>query len=189
MAGHGYRPITDTWILARPKVKYYGAFPAGFLGRARDLLGVSLMDPVLHVCGGRVRDYPFRGFGPHDRTLDLDPALAPDYLQDARASWPACPDRPDGRWAAVLIDRAYTLEDAARYAPGASALPDLNALLRKGLQAVPVDSRVGVLDYLWPHPGAAGTEVAVVGVGTGRNNRARWFTVFRRLPAKGVPHG
>jgi hypothetical protein len=30
-----YRPITDVWILARPKVKYYGAYPNGFLERAR----------------------------------------------------------------------------------------------------------------------------------------------------------
>ena len=38
-----------------------------------------------------------------------------------------------------------------------------------------------VLDYLWPHPGHIGTEVAVVAVGTGRNGRARWFTVFERV--------
>lgn len=29
-----YRPICDLWILARPKVKYYGAYPNGFLERA-----------------------------------------------------------------------------------------------------------------------------------------------------------
>ena len=34
----GYRPITDLWFLARPKVKYYGAYPNGFLERARALL-------------------------------------------------------------------------------------------------------------------------------------------------------
>jgi hypothetical protein len=177
-----YRPICDTWILARAKVNYYGAYPAGFLHRARALLGVSDTDAVLHVCGGKVKDYPYRGFGPNDRTLDLDPACEPDYLQDARDTLPAHPiDQHKMHWDAVLIDRPYTEEDAAHYVPGADSLPDLNDLLKRSLQIVPVGSKVGVLDYLWPHPGKYGKEVAVVGVGTGRNNRARWFTVFERI--------
>lgn len=170
-----YRPITDTWILARSKVKYYGAYPAGFLGRARALLGVSSTDSVLHVCGGRVRDYPYSGFGKNDKTLDLDPDLKPDYLQDARDPLPA------GPWSAILIDRPYSEEDAAHYAPGSDTLPDLNDLLKRSLEAVDVGGKVGTLDYLWPHPGKIGKEVAVVGVGTGRNNRARWYCVFERI--------
>jgi hypothetical protein len=87
-----YRPICDTWILARTKLKggkkYYGAFPAGFLHRARALLGVGIDDPVLHVCGGHVKAYPYAGFGPNDRTLDLDPATEPDFLRDAREALP-----------------------------------------------------------------------------------------------------
>lgn len=176
-----YRPITDTWILARSKTKYYGAFPAGFLGRARDLLGVGIADSVLHICSGRVRDYPYKGFGVNDRTLDLDPDVKPDYLQDARDAYPLNPETIDGTWPAILIDRPYTPEDATKYVPGADTLPDLNDLLKRALKAVPVGSKVGTLDYLWPHPGKIGKEVAVVGVGTGRNNRARWFCVFERL--------
>lgn len=69
-----YRPITDVWFLARAKLKggkkYYGAYLGGFPERARALLGCRLNDPVLHVCGGCARDYPYRrGFGPNDRTL------------------------------------------------------------------------------------------------------------------------
>lgn len=177
-----YRPITDVWILARSKVNYYGAYPAGFLGRARALLGVDPLTPVLHVCGGRVKDYPFKGLGPYDKTLDLDPALNPDFLQDARLPLPS--NWFEGikvPWPAVLIDRPYSKDDAAHYAPGADALPEVNLLLKHALQAVGVGGRVGVLDYVWPHPGKLGREVAVVAVGTGRNNRARWFTVFERL--------
>lgn len=170
-----YRPITDVWILARSKVKYYGAFPAGFLGRARALLGVGGDGAVLHICGGRVRDYPYAGVGPRDKTLDLDPAHKPDYLQDAREPF------PEGPWDAVLIDRPYTEADAARYVPGADKLPEINDLLKRALHIVPIGGKVGVLDYTWPHPGKIGKEVAVVAVGTGRNNRARWFTVFQRL--------
>lgn len=180
-----YRPITDVWILARSKTKYYGSYPAGFLHRARALLGVGPTDGVLHICGGMVRDYPYRGFGPNDRTLDLDPACRPDFLQDCRDELPlntfqAFEGLPR-LWDAVLIDRPYTTEDASHYVPGSDVLPDLNDLLRRALRVVPVGGRVGCLDYLWPHPGKTGQEVAVVGVGTGRNNRARWFTVFERI--------
>ena len=84
-----YRPLTDTMLLCRPKVPYYGAYPSGFLERARYLLGVTINSPVLHICGGRVKDYqsgPMRGkgLGPHDRTVDLDPSVEPDYLLDVR---------------------------------------------------------------------------------------------------------
>ncbi len=176
-----YRPITDTWILARSKVKYYGAYPAGFLGRARALLGVSDSDSVLHICAGMVRDYPYKGFGVNDYTLDLDPDLEPDFLQDARDPLPRNPISSDGDWPAILIDRPYSEIDAAHYEPGADKLPDLNDLLKRSLKAVPVGGKVGTLDYIWPHPGKLGKEVAVVGVGTGRNNRARWYCVFERL--------
>lgn len=199
-----YRPITDVAILARSKTKYYGAFPAGFLHRGRALLGVHLSDPVLHVCAGKVREYQGKGFGPNDKTLDLDQATAPDFLQDARDPLPMqrcnvclgtrqvlhesgyrvcqmCIGLADAPWSAVLIDAPYTADDADRYVPGRSKLPNLNALLKSALGVVAIGSRVGVLDYLWPHPGAKGKEVAVVAVGTGRNGRARWYTVFERL--------
>lgn len=174
-----YRPITDSWILARSKVKYYGAYPAGFLSRARNLLGVGMGDSVLHVCAGRIRDYPYKGLGPNDKTLDLDPTCNPDYLQDAREPFPS--PHPYELWDAVLIDRPYSEADAAHYAPGAGVLPDLNDLLKRALKIVPIGGKVGTLDYLWPHPGKIGKEVAVVSVGTGRNNRARYYCVFERL--------
>lgn len=190
----GYRPITDVMILARSKTPYYGAFPAGFLHRARALMGVGPADPVLHICGGRVKDYPYSGFGVNDKTLDLDPACHPDFLQDARDPLPfyhcndaaclACLDDKWGGghlWNGILIDRPYTEADAAKYAPGEEALPPINDLLKRALERVPLGHRVGVLDYMWPHPGKFGKEVAVTAVGTGRNNRARWFTVFERL--------
>src|SRR3990167_3033320 len=134
-----YRPITDVWILARSKVPYYGSFPAGFLHRARALLGVGPMGSVLHICGGMVRKYPYKGFGPNDKTLDLDLACEPDYLQDCRDLLPLLrmqvtdSEHIDVPWDAVLIDRPYTEADAAHYAPGSSTLPDLNDLLKRSL--------------------------------------------------------
>lgn len=188
-----YRPITDTWILARSKTKYYGAYPAGFLHRARALLGVSPEDAVLHVCGGKVREYPYPGgkggkvaLGPNDKTVDLDIGTKPDFHLDVRNGlpWRDVGGNLLQAWPGILIDRPYTEADAAKYVPGLVSLPPLNALLKAALERVDIGGRVGVLDYLWPHPGKLGLEVAVVGVGTGRNARARWFTVFERIAPK-----
>jgi hypothetical protein len=182
-----YRPITDIWILARPKVKYYGAYPAGFLERARALLGVNINDPVLHVCAGMVDKYPYRGgYGPNDRRLDLDPALSPDFLQDAREPFPACPVPVAGvprlTWPAILIDRPYSEADADHYAPGRGKLPPLNLLLKNGLTAVRPGGCVGVLDYKIPQPPKSiDTKfIAVVGVFCGYNNNMRAYSVFQR---------
>jgi len=174
-----YRPITDVWILARPKVKFYGAYPNGFLERARALLGVSPFDTVLHVCGGKASDYPAkpRGFGPNDLTLDLDPALAPDYLQAATDPLPIF----SGGWPALLADPPYTEADAEHYAPGRAVFPSANAILRNMLAVVRPGGRVGMLHYVLPQPPREGVRfVACVGVIVGFNNRMRVFSVFER---------
>jgi hypothetical protein len=182
-----YRPITDTWILARSKVKYYGSYPAGFLHRARHVLGVHINDPVLHVCSGHIKEYPYRGLGPCDKTLDLDEDCHPDFLQDAREGYPMCPSGLVSSahfapwWSGVMIDRPYSEEDADHYAPGRTKLPTANELVRNGIAVVPVGGRVGILDYVWPQPPKGSVEQAVITVVTGRNNRARLYTVFERM--------
>ncbi len=174
-----YRPITDVWILARPKVAYYGAYPNGFLERANTLLGVTSYMWVLHVCGGRVRDYPNKRCiaGGRHETLDMDPALKPNWLRDAREPFPE-----PGRWDAILIDPPYTESDADHYQPGRDALPSPSLLLSHGLRAVRPGGRVGILHYTWaaPRPRDLGRLLALVGVVAGYDNRMRAFTVFER---------
>lgn len=184
-----YRPITDVWILGRAKyrdgVKRYGGYLGGFPERARTLLGADLGTPVLHVCGGKARQYCYQGgFGPSDATLDLDPAVSPDFLQDAREPWPGCyTGRREGQWPAVLIDPPYSSEDATKYPPGAKAYPTPEQLLKRAVDALAPGGRVGIIHYLWPRPvPGLSKEIAVVAVGCGRNSRARWFTVFEKLP-------
>lgn len=173
-----YRPITDVWILARPKVKYYGAYPSGFLERARVLLGVTLDQTVLHVCGGRARDYPYKNaYGPNDQTLDADVALRPDLVADVRAPFPVL---WHGSYFAVIVDPPYTPEDAAHYHPGAAVFPEPNALLRNCLHLVPIGGRVGFLHYVWPQPPKTARSIACVGVICGFNNRMRVYSVFER---------
>jgi hypothetical protein len=190
-----YRPITDVMILTRGSLKggrkYYGSYPAGFPERARVLIGAGIHDPVLHVCAGMAKHYKYnRGFGPNDRTLDLDPACEPDFLQDARLPFPKIGEAFLPRilstlglshWRAILIDPPYSEGDAAKYAPGADAYPSPNLLVRNAIGVLPVGGRVGILHYVWPSPPKNAKEVALAAVGTGRNNRARWFTVFEKL--------
>ena len=195
-----YRPITDTWMLARAKLKdgkkYYGSYPAGFLQRARDLLGVSIDDAVLHVCGGLARFYPYAGFGPNDRTMDLDPATDPDFLQDARESWAPYATNPAHchpenygdiqSFKAYLMDPPYSEADATHYLGGdASKYPSPNLLLKRAFEVMKPGQKVGCLHYILPKPpGEAGKdwrEVAVVQVIVGNNNRGRVYSVFEKL--------
>ena len=178
-----YRPITDFWILARAKLKggekFYGAYPGGFPERARALLGVSINDPVLHVCGGKASLYPYpRAFGPYDRTLDLDPGCEPDFLQDAREPYP----REDGfgHFQAVLADPPYSEVDAAKYVPGAAAYPAPNRIVNNAIDMLPIGGRVGILHYIVPSPPKNAKFVACVAVMVGFNNRVRCYSVFEK---------
>ena len=168
-----YRPVTDVWILARPKVKYYGAYPSGFLSRARVLLGVSITDPVLHVCSGALRDYPFAGVGPADRMVDGNALLGADYTLDVTTE-----PLPEG-FKAHLADPPYTEKDAREY--GTLPFPSASALMQKMLVALPVGGRAGMLHYEWPAVPKFAREVAVVAVFTGRRQRVRTYTVVERL--------
>lgn len=177
-----YRPITDVWILARSKVKYFGAYPAGFLQRARDLLGVGINDQVLHVCAGRVRDYPYKGFGPNDVTMDLDPKLKPDLSADAGVlrNYQRAIDEYPGI-VAVLADPPYTEQFAAHYSPGAVFFPTADEIVKHSIEILPIGGRVGVLSLHWPrYPKKMARQIAVVGVYVGNGNLGRTFAVYER---------
>lgn len=176
-----YRPISDTWILARCKYKgggkRYGGYLGGFPERARALLGATIDEPVLHVCGGLARLYPYRGgFGPNDQTLDLDTECKPDFVQDARKPLPA-------GFKAMLCDPPYSLDDAAAYTPGAASYPKPNALIANMLDALEPGQRCGLIHYILPSPPKSARFVACVGIISGFNNRIRVFSVFE----KGMP--
>ena len=173
-----YRPITDMWFLARAKLlggrKYYGAYLGGFPERARALLGTTIDQPLLHVCGGMARYYPYAGgFGPLDCTLDLDPAVAPDYLQN-------CLDPLPKEFSGILCDPPYSPEDATKYAIGADVYPSPNKLLHNCLDALEVGQRVGIIHYQLPQPKDRAKFVACVGVCCGFNNRIRVYSVFEK---------
>jgi hypothetical protein len=171
-----YTPFTDTWWVVRSWLKFYGSYPRGFLARARKLVGAGIDEPVLHICSGKVRDYQQPGFGPNDRTLDLDPALKPDILADARD--PAAYNHE--RWAAILADPPYTAEDADHYAPGRVVLPSPYSIVKNAIAALEPGRRVGILHFVAPQAPKGSRFVACVTVLTGFNNRARLFSVYEK---------
>lgn len=172
-----YRPICDVWILARPKVKYYGAYPAGFLGRARDLLGASSQCSVLHVCSGRVKDYPYSGYGPEDKTMDLNPQLEPTFIHDV--TQPFAHIAPSHY---ILADPPYSAMEASNYLGGEGArhYPKPALLLQNCYDALYPGGRVGFLHRDWPRPPAEARQVAVVGVLMGYGNDIRCFGVWEK---------
>ena len=177
-----YRPLTDMWILARAKLldgrKYHGAYLGGFPERARALLGATIDEPVLHACGGMAKYYPYKGgFGPNDKTMDIDPAVCPDFLQDAREPWPG---RGGYGWKAILIDPPYDLENAGKYNCGADVYPKPNELLKRAFEVLKPGQRVGIIHYILPKAPTPSRFVAAVGVLCGFNNRIRVYSVFEK---------
>lgn len=173
-----YRPITDIWFLARAKLKdgakYYGAYLGGFPERARALLGVTINQPVLHVCGGMAKAYPYAGgFGPNDKTLDTDSLCHPDFLQDARDPLPKGFD-------AMLIDPPYSPQDAEHYHMGADIYPPPGKLIQNAMDALEIGQRAGIIHYALPKKPKNARFVACVGVVCGFNNRLRCYSVFER---------
>ena len=159
--------------------KFYGAYPGGFPERARALLAANLNDPVLHVCGGMARLYPYRrGFGPNDQTLDLDPETHPDFLQDARDSWPLRQGKYG--WRAALIDPPYSPEDHTHYRVPENAYPRPGELLARAWEVLVPGGRVGILCYHLPKPPPDAIFVAAVGVLCGYGNRIRCYSVFEK---------
>lgn len=175
----GYRPICDFWFLARAKLKggqkYYGAYLGGFPERARALLGVTIHQPVLHICGGYADQYPYKGgYGLLDARLDLNPAVKPEYLRDARDRYPEGYD-------AYLADPPYSEPDAEHYAPGAACYPKPNQIIQRAFEVMKVGQRVGLIHYMLPACPKNGKFIASVGIACGFNNRIRVFSVFERM--------
>lgn len=176
-----YRPICDVWMLARCKYKSgekrYGGYLGGFPERARALLGVTIEQPMLHVCGGLARLYPYKGgFGKNDKTIDLDAACAPDFLQDVRKPLPK-------GFAAMLLDPPYSEQDAGKYLPGAEAYPSPGKLIANALDALKVGQRAGIIHYMVPRRPPNARFVACISIVSGFNNRIRAFSVFEKVDA------
>ena len=146
------------------------------------MLGVGIQDRVAHVCSGKVREYPYRGFGPNDITMDMDEALAPDICLDARKleSYEFALDQHPGI-KAVLADPPYTPAFAQAYTPGEGYFVTGDEIVTNSIAILPVGGRVGVLSLGWPrYPKTKARQVAIIGVLVGNGNLGRWFAVYEK---------
>lgn len=151
------------WILARTQRRYYGAYPEGFLWRAKAMMPGEMC----HLCSGTVRG---------DFTVDINPDMNPDLVGDARDT-----GLPGESFDAVLIDPPYSPEDAEKYG---TDYPRPAHLMREGYRLVRPGGRVGMLHHIWPQPPAKGVRcLAIVGVVVGTQNRIRQFTVYEKPQA------
>lgn len=182
-----YRPITDLWLLTRckykGKVKRYGGYLGGFPERARALIGCSIEEPLLHVCGGLAHLYPYRGgYGKRDERMDLDASTDPEHFSDCSIALPVGPLRgPFAEWRGILADPPYSPEDARQYSPGEAAYPNPNKIVSLAMEVLPVGRKVGIIHYVVPRCPKNAKFTALVGVACGFGNRMRAFSVFEKL--------
>ncbi|MDP9095064.1 MAG: hypothetical protein M3N26_00675 [Pseudomonadota bacterium] len=163
--------IVGTWIMGndyRVKTGYYGGYPAGYLRRIKALFPDK--QRVLHLFSGRVD----RAALPGD-TVDINPALAPTYLDDAQS----LAGVPLETYDLVLADPPYSVEDADRYQ---TTMIKRNAVMR-ALERVTPGTHVVWLDQVLPMYRKASYDIeGVIGMVKSTNHRFRVVTIFRRRP-------
>jgi hypothetical protein len=133
-----------------------------------------------------VRDYPYRGLGKNDATLDLDPLLLPDYCQDVRQPWPKlfqCGDgenEPTGLWDAVMSDPPYSEDDSTHYPFGVGNYPEPSQILKRASEVLKPGGKVGIMHYQVTRPPKDFIFIACVGIVMGFGNKIRAYSVFQK---------
>lgn len=162
--------IVGTWIMGnnyRVKSKYYGGYPAGYLRRIKALFPDK--QRVLHLFSGRVD----KSVMPGD-TVDVNPELAPDYVDDAQTLARV----PLEEYDLVMADPPYSVEDCERYQTTMVKRNKVMAAL--GMRLTP-ESHVVWLDQVLPmYRKDQFCLDAVIGMVKSTNHRFRVVTVFRR---------
>jgi hypothetical protein len=161
--------VVGTWIMGqnyRVKSDYYGGYPAGYLRRVKAMFPDK--HRVLHLFSGKVDLASFPG-----DTVDLNPDLAPTYVDDAQTLERV----PLGQYDLVLADPPYSVEDAEHYR---TTMVKRNVVMR-ALARLPRDAHVVWLDQVLPmYRKDTFSLDAVIGMVKSTNHRFRVVTVFRR---------
>jgi hypothetical protein len=164
--------VVGTWIMGndyRVKSAYYGGYPAGYLRRIRALFPDKTR--VLHLFSGKVDLQELPG-----DTVDINPELAPTYVDDAQRLEKV----PLADYDLVLADPPYSVEDAERYQ---TTMVKRNVVL-SALQRLSPGAHVVWLDQVLPMYRKDAFHVeAVIGMVKSTNHRFRVITIFRRTGA------
>ena len=162
--------IVGTWIMGndyRVKSAYYGGYPAGYLKRIKALFLEKTS--VLHLFSGRVDKSVIPG-----DTVDTNPDLDPDYLDDAQTLERV----PLEKYDLVMADPPYSVEDCERYQTPMvkrnKVMAALGARLTPGCHVVWLDQVLPM--YRKDQFSLEG----VIGMVKSTNHRFRVVTVFKR---------
>ena len=163
--------IVGTWIMGndyRVKSSYYGGYPAGYLRRVKALFPDK--QRALHLFSGRVDKAVLPG-----ETVDVNPELAPDYVDDAQTMERV----PLPQYDIVLADPPYSVEDAERYQTSMvkrnKVMAALGARLSPGCHVVWLDQVLPM--YRKDQFCLTG----VIGMVKSTNHRFRVVVIFKRI--------
>ena len=162
--------VVGTWIMGanyRVKSGYHGGYPAGYLRRIKAIFPDK--QNVLHLFSGRVDLDEFPG-----ATVDLNPELQPDYIDNAQTLEKV----PLEEFDLVLADPPYSVEDCEHYQTTMVKRNKVMAALGKRL---PSGAHVVWLDQVLPmYRKDQFSMEAVIGMVKSTNHRFRVITIFKR---------
>lgn len=162
--------IVGTWIMGndyRVQSGYYGGYPAGYLRRVKALFPDK--QRVLHIFSGKVDLSALPG-----DTVDINPALAPTFVDDAQTL--ECV--PLGNYDLILADPPYSVEDCERYQ---TTMVKRNTVVRALQRCAPATHIVWLDQVLPMYRKNAFVIDAVIGMVKSTNHRFRVVTIFRRI--------
>lgn len=162
--------VVGTWILGnnyQVKSTYYGGYPNTYLQRVRGLFPDKFK--TLHLFSGKVDQSLFPG-----DTVDINPDLAPTYLDDAQS----LESVPLEKYDLILCDPPYSVEDCDHYQ---TSMIKRNKVLR-ALQRVTPGTHICWLDQVLPMWKKDFFSLeGVIGIVRSTNHRFRVLSIFRRL--------
>lgn len=159
------------WIMGndyRVKSEYYGGYPAGYLRRVKALFPDKTR--VLHLFSGRVDKSVMPG-----ETVDVNPDLAPDYLDDAQTLNRV----PLENYDLVMADPPYSMEDSEHY--GVPLINRSKVMAALGARLIPVCHIVWLDQVLPMYRKDQFSIEAVIGMVKSTNHRFRVVTIFKKL--------
>ena len=162
--------IVGTWIMGndyRVKSGYYGGHPAGYLKRIKSLFPDK--KDVLHLFSGKVDTEVLPG-----KTVDINPEMRPDYLDDAQR----LESVPVELFDLVCADPPYSVEDCDHYQ---TTMVKRNLVMQRLGERLKPGAHVVWLDQVLPMYRKDQFSVeAVIGMVKSTNHRFRIVTIFRK---------
>ncbi|GAB1351378.1 hypothetical protein MASR1M12_01080 [Erysipelotrichia bacterium] len=163
--------IVGTWIMGNNytvKSGYYGGYPHGYLKRIKALFPDKIS--VLHLFSGKVDIDTLPG-----KTVDINPEMRPDYLDDAQS----LSKTPVESFDLVCADPPYSVEDCEHY--GVTMIKR-NLVMQILGQRLKPGAHIAWLDQVLPMYRKDQFAIeGTIGMMKSTNHRFRLVTIFKKL--------